>query len=86
MGVSGEQQVVCWVEPRGVGRAAIGDEAGIRVGRGIMEGPGRSLNSAAGSRKPVPQGWSSASGSGSGAKWREEAGTPLGRPWLAAGD
>lgn len=34
-----EQQVGCWLEPRCVGRATMGDEAGKRVGIRIMEGP-----------------------------------------------
>lgn len=80
---------MCWVEPRGVGRAAMRDEAGNRVGVGSWRVPSTREEfgcSAPDSRKPVSQGWGSATGSDSGGKWREEAGTPLGRPWLAAGD
>lgn len=31
------QRVVCWLELRGSGRAAMGDEAGKRVGTGLLE-------------------------------------------------
>lgn len=81
--------MVSWVEPRRAVRAAMGDEAGNRAGIGSWRVPSTRKEfgvSAADSRESVPQGWQSASGSSSGAKWRKEAGTPLGRPWLAAGD
>jgi hypothetical protein len=31
--------VVCWLEPKRVGRAAVGDEAGRRLSIGMGEGP-----------------------------------------------
>lgn len=58
--------------PRDAGRAGMGDEAEDRVAIGIMEGPEYQV------REPALQ--------GSGAKWREDAGEPMGRSWLAAGD
>lgn len=54
------------------GRAAMGDEVGKKVGIGIMKGPECQVRSL---------GCLLQTG-----KWKEKKGTPLGRPWLAAGD
>lgn len=75
---------MCWLEPKCAGRAAMGNMVGKRVGIGIMKGPECQIRSLGCLLQTA--GWNSASGSGSGAKWREKKGTPLGRPWLAAGN
>ena len=75
----------CWLEPRGVGRATVGDEARKRVGIRILQGPKcqvRSLGSLLQTKGSLrPQDWSSASGSeaGSVGRWGVEVTASRGR-------
>lgn len=85
--MSGEQQVVCWLEPRGAGRAAVGDEAGKRVGTGSARGGVWAFCCRQqGACFPRMGARLQESRLAVGAEWREEAGAPMGMPWLAAGD
>lgn len=68
----------------------MGDEAGKRVGIGIIEGPKYQVRSNLGfllqtAGSLLPEDWSSASGSETDSGWREEKEAPMGRQWLAAG-